>query len=321
MTKLSHCALAAFAIASSIIVAGSTARGATACSGPPAVPYGYVLGKVENVDTAGNARISYQNPKAMRMSRGADVYQVTCDGVLVKAGYGTVKTFDERAASLQVSFAERGFKPESAVGQYVVIDAGGDSAAPGGVAQVDVTNIDPVDGLSRVTLGVGEENGVFPESTGTIVLRGGRRVAFKILTSTRRASTANFSLNQDDIRGAERVLVTLRTPRCFGPELIANPSAVRGVAPTGYSFADGVKDTQKLPSFTVISSIRAAKGGQTYIFDNAGRQIGMATVEASNGKEVTLKLASLPMVATPNAQAVARARILVPKVANAHCAD
>jgi hypothetical protein len=321
MTKLSRCALAAFVLATSIVASGSSASGATSCSAPPPVPYGYVLGKVENIDQLGNARISYLNPKAMRMSRGADVYQVTCDGVLVKAGHGIVKTFDERSASLQASFAERGFKPESAVGQYVVVDAGGDSAAPGGVAQVDVTNIAPVDGLSRVTLGVGEENGVFPENTGTIVLKGGRRVAFKILTSTRRASTANLSLNQDDIREAERVLVTLRTPRCFGPELIANPSSVQGVAPTGYSFADGVKDAQKLPTFTVVSSIRAAKGGQTYIFDNSGRPIGMATVEASNGKEVTLRLGSIPMVTSPNAQTLARSRILLPKVANAHCAD
>ncbi len=33
---------------------------------------------------------------------GADLYQVTCDGVQVKAGHGTVKSFDERAATAGV---------------------------------------------------------------------------------------------------------------------------------------------------------------------------------------------------------------------------
>lgn len=320
MTKLSRIALAVVLVIAPI-AASSSASGAPACTAPPSVPYGYILGKVESVDGAGNARIAYQNPKAMRMYRDADVYQVTCDGVLVKAGHGSVKTFDERAARLQASFSERGFKADGAVGQYVVIDAGGNSAAPAGVAQVDITNLDQVDGLARVTLGVGEEDGVFPESTGTVVLRGGRRVAFKILTSTRRASTTKLSLNLDDLRAAERILVTLRAPRCFGPDPISSPSSVQGAAPVGYAFADGVKDAQKLPSFVVTSSVRAAKGGQAYIFDNGGRPIGVATVESSNGKEVTLKLGTLPMIAPLSAQTLARARVLVPKVANAHCAD
>jgi len=321
MTKLSRYVLAAAVFLAAPFVASAPASGAPACTAPPPVPYGYILGKVESVDAGGNARIAYQNPKAMRMYRDADVYQVTCDGVLVKSGHGAVKTFDERAGRLQAAFSERGFKPEAAVGQYVVIDAGGNSAAPAGVAQVDITNLDQVDGQARVTLGVGEEDGVFPESTGTVVLRGGRRVAFKILTSTRRASTTKVSLNHDDLRAAERILVTLRTPRCFGPDPIASPSAVQGVAPAGYAFADGMRDAQKLPTFVVASSVRAAKGGQAYIFDNGGRPIGMATVESSNGKDVTLKLGTLPMVSPLSAQALARARILVPKVANAHCAD
>lgn len=319
MQKIAPLVLTTLALA--LVSIGSPASAAPACTAPPPVPYGYILGKVDNVDASGNARISYANPKAMRMYRGADLYQVTCDGALVKAGHGAVKSFDERTATLQASFADRGFKAEGVVGQYVVIDAGGDSAAPAGLAQVDITNIDVVDGDSRVTLGVGEEDGVFPESTGVIVLRGGRRVNFKILTTTRRASTIKIRVSLDETRAAERVLVTLRTPRCFGPEPIANASSVQGTAPANYVFADAVKDVSKVPTFTVLSPVRAAKGGSAYIFGNNGQPLGLATVESSNGKEVTLRLSSFPLVGMLAGPALSKARVLVPKTVNPHCAE
>ncbi len=82
----------------------------------------------------------------------------------------------------------------------------------------------------------------------------------------------------------------------------------------------GIKDAAKLPTSTVISSIRAANGSPAHLFDNVGRSIGFATVDGSNGKEVTLELESRPTMTNPNAQFLARTRVLLPKVANAHCA-
>ncbi len=121
MTLFPRTALLALVLGTALVSVGTSASGATACSGPPPIPYDYLLGKVESVDAAGNARIGYSNPKAMRMYRGADLYQVTCDGVLVKVGHPTVKSFDERAATAQASFVERGFKSDGAGGQYVLL--------------------------------------------------------------------------------------------------------------------------------------------------------------------------------------------------------
>ena len=66
MTVFPRTAVLALVFATALASLGTSASGATACGGPPPTPYGYVLGKVESVDAAGNARIGYSNPKAMR---------------------------------------------------------------------------------------------------------------------------------------------------------------------------------------------------------------------------------------------------------------
>ncbi len=108
-------AFLALVFATALVSVGTSASASTACSGPAPIPYGYLLGQVERVDAAGNARIGDSNPKAM---------------------------------------------------------------------------------------------------------------AFMVLTSTRRGSSTKLLVNVDDLRSAERVRVTLRTARCFGPEPIDAPSSV-----------------------------------------------------------------------------------------------
>lgn len=291
------------------------------CKLAPPAPYGYIGGKIDSVDGNGTAKISYSNPRAMRLYRGADVYVVTCDGVLVKAGKGDVRSFDAASSTLQATFVDKGFKAENAVGQYVFIDAGGDSAPPAGVVSVSVTDIRPDDGDVRLTLGAGEEDGVFPESTGAVHLKDGKRVTFKILTATRRASTIKVRLSVDDAREIDRTLINVRKPRCFGPEPIDQPGSLRGVAPAGYVFADGVKDASKGSTVVVASSVKAMKGAPAYVLDNGGNVLGGAVVESSNGKEVSLRIVPLPLGGTPKADALARARYVLPKVTNAYCGE
>ena len=241
--------------------------------------------------------------------------------MLVKNGHGHVRSFDARATTLEASFTDKGFKSADATGQYVFIDSGGDSAPPAGVASVDVTDVKPEDGDVRLTLGVGEEDGVFPESTGSLTLKGGKRVSFKILTASRRASQIKVRLSVDDAREIDRVLVNLRKPRCFGPDLIDAPGSLGGIAPKGYVFADGVKDASKAPVVTVVSPIKAMKGGAAYVLSNSGSPIAGAVVESSNGREVTLRIVPIPLNPAPNAEALGRARYVLPKVTHPFCGD
>ncbi len=302
-----------------LVLAASTplAHAAPRCAGPPATPYGHILGKIETSDTSGEARIAFSNPKGLRVDRSKDVYLVTCDGALRAGGRGKVRSVDDATSTLRASFGERGFSATEAVGQYVLIDAGNTSAAPAGVAEVPITNVDIVDGAFRIMIGAGEEDGVRPESTGFLEKTGGDRVYFTVLTATRRASTLRLRSDQFDRDTRYRVVVNLRQARCYGPDPVSKPAEVRGVAPKGYVFADMVKEVSA-PTFTVATTARSPRGGVAYVLDNGGAPLATAIVEASGRREMTLRLAS---GSSPTPDALRRARVLLPKVTNERCED
>lgn len=257
-----------------------------ACTKPPPKPEGHILGVVDSIDARGNASIRFgaasPAPKA-----GNDIHLLTCDGALATGGRSDV----DSASGSSVRAVFKSLKnPTQHVGHYVAIDTGHETATPAGVAAVSITNIAPDAAGVKLTLGAGEEDGVFAGAEGTITLRDQRAVKFRVSSTSRSASTTEVRLPTDEARGATRITVALKKPRCFGPKPI-DPSQLAnfGKAPTpprGYVFSTGAVDGTSV-TVSLGKDARVTPSAQAYVF---APSLVASRVEGVDAKKTTLRL-------------------------------
>ncbi len=215
---------------------------APACSAPPPKPEGHILAKIDSIDARGNAKINL--PAGLtgrdRVKNGDDVHLLTCEGVLVREGRADVDAVNGNVATASFKSLKNA---QSFANQWVAIDNGFQTATPIGPVSLEITDIQSDGYSAKLTVGGGEEEGVFPGAEGRIILKDKRSLAIRVNSVTRRAAQLVVPrVNADDVRGAT-VLIQIKAPKCFPPKPI-DPNdfglvATRTTPPTGYIFAKG----------------------------------------------------------------------------------
>lgn len=254
-----------------------------ACSVPPPQSEGHVIGKINSIDADGVAKISFPAGLTGRARPKAndDVHLLTCDGVVVRNGEADVDNVS--GDSLTARF-KRLSSPSGYNGQYVAIDNGYESATPL-MAEASITNMDRDEENLRITIGAGEEDGVFSGADGRFVLGNKKVVPFKVNAASRSASTTAVRGDRDDFQNA-RVLLRVTTPKCFPPPAIAADAYQRwarsSAAPVGYavakgSFAGGVLTVDKGSDDKVVA-------GEAYIVSTTLMPIRLTDVAAKQSK-------------------------------------
>jgi hypothetical protein len=205
----------------------------------PLPSFGSSIARISQLNASGKGAVTFEAPASQKQApkRGDDVYLADCVGNLVRGGEGKVESVDGQTA--KITF--KSLSDASGYGPFVFIDTGRDSAPPRGIASVPITDLRPSDdGATRVTIGVGEEDGVFAGAEVRFVLNNYTE-RLVLNTATREASIFQTKIGTDNLKNG-KLYVRLGKPRCFPPKPLglqaASSAATSNVAPKRYAFVD-----------------------------------------------------------------------------------
>jgi hypothetical protein len=238
------------------------------CASPPPTPKGHVLAKVEKVESNGGVtlRVLHEPNGRLKPKPGDAAYLLKCNGYRL-GGAGDVKVQTVSGATATVAIAA----PKAEVeGHYVAIDTGYDSQPPlregevrppAGYASARIIGVDIVHDKTRILIGRGYGQGVFPGAKGYVVdekgtpVRGG---AFTVEEATSdRAVRAFVSTTIDGLGKNPGVFVEESPRRCTAPDPVmpAGAELARvlqgGAPPQGWSAIDLPTSRAQFPQFTV----------------------------------------------------------------------